>query len=76
MEQEMETKVEIENADQDIDKSNEGTESHAEVSGDVQEEKSQEDEKVEEVQDDKTENCGTCGLCWESQERQIIFKTH
>jgi len=52
----METKVEIENADQDIDKSNEGTESHAEVSGDVQEEKSQEDEKVEEVQDDKTEN--------------------
>ena len=28
------------------------------------------------VQDDKTENCGTCGLCWESQERQIIFKTH
>ena len=28
------------------------------------------------VQEDKTPNCGTCALCWESTNRQIIFKTH
>jgi len=28
------------------------------------------------VQEDKTPNCGSCGLCWESTNRQIIFKTH
>jgi len=28
------------------------------------------------VQEDKTPNCGACGLCWASNDKQIIFKTH
>ena len=28
------------------------------------------------VQENKTSNCGTCGLCWSSNDKQIIFKTH
>jgi len=28
------------------------------------------------VQEDKTPNCGACGLCWSSNDKQIIFKTH
>ena len=28
------------------------------------------------VQEDKTPDCGTCGLCWNSPDKQIIFKTH